>query len=420
MSMHAISCRFWVWIVLFFLAAVPVQAQQTQVRVRVFWRITGINVHPATPPPVIRNIVLATNPPVADDDKPPINISMLFTSEATNGTFSVNMATNTADLPTDQARTIYSGDFDATLTNVVSFSMGYSLDVSIPHVNAVELIPGGPFAMGNSYTGDWNASTWELPVHTVNVSAIWMDRSKKIRSEWDNVVEWATNNGYNLPKLTAPDWSDANLPALVTWSQAVQWCNARSEWDGLTPCYYTSSDKTTVLRAQDPRAISNACVLWYANGWRLPTEAEWEKAARGGLKGMRFPWGDTITHSNANYNSVYPSGVMPYDLGPYTGPDTNVAGYSSPWAGFTRNSYGLIDMAGNAGEWCWDFHSTDWYSQPGATVMDTRGPDAPWVEQVRVNRNARWDTSADRMRVSSRGYVYGENTPLGFRTVRQF
>jgi formylglycine-generating enzyme required for sulfatase activity len=151
----------------------------------------------------------------------------------------------------------------------------------------------------------------------------------------------------------------------------------------------------------------------------LPTEAEWEKAARGGLSGQRFPWGNTISESQANYFGYPYNAVGVYDLGPYIGFNTNFntgsPPYTSPVGYFAANGYGLYDMAGNVEEWCWDYYATT-YGQP--TTTNPTGPVGPLSD--RVLRGGDWDDEANIARSAYR-YVSlpsFANDLIGFRCVR--
>jgi formylglycine-generating enzyme len=282
----------------------------------------------------------------------------------------------------------------------------------------VLLIAAGSFTMGNCMSPSEGNSS-ELPLHTVTVSAFCMDANLVTYSLWTNVYHWAISHGYSFDNTGSG--KAANHPVqTVNWYDVVKWCNARSERESREPCYYADTNQTTVYRSGAIILATN-CVNWAANGYRLPTEAEWEKAARGGAAGHRFPrWdADTINWNRANYYAR--PGFYAYDVNHTGGYDTNFTSgghpFTSPVGSFAPNGYGLYDMAGNVCEWCWDYYSDTYYGSSPST--DPRGP-APASYTVLRGGSFEFDAGAARCAArncapASTGYNY-----IGFRCVRRF
>jgi len=220
-------------------------------------------------------------------------------------------------------------------------------------VQAMVSIPGGSFQMGDNLRDPAAAASYATPVHSVTISPFSLERHETTYAQWRSVYDWAVAHGYDFdsPGRNGALQLGTHMPVTqIGWYDVVKWLNARSEKEGRAPVYYTDASRTAVYRS-GRIDVTDAAVDWAAGGYRLPTDAEWEWAARGGLSGQVYPWGNVLDPSRANYDR---------------GTSTSVGSYPA-------NGYGLHDMAGNVWEWTWDWQAAD-YSADAAGVTDPHGP----------------------------------------------
>ena len=239
-------------------------------------------------------------------------------------------------------------------------------DLPSPLVKAV-LVDGGTFPQGKR-TLDPAAEG-----RTVTVSSFWMAEAEVTQSQYRAVT------GQSPSRFSG----EVNPVERVSWYDAVAFCNALSEKEGLKAVYTIDGTKVTAD--------------WTATGWRLPTEAEWEFAARGGTHSQGFAFSGSDEADKVGYG-FYNSGKR-----------------TSPVKSLLPNELGIYGLSGNVWEWCWDWYEFDRSNLP---ATDPRGPA---VGTDKVNRGGGWN---DDFLDSMRPYFRADDGPdakdddLGFRIVR--
>ena len=274
----------------------------------------------------------------------------------------------------------------ALLVGFLAFAVGASpvgdsdeiyeeMEGRMPPVGMVR-IPAGTFEMGSA---DEEAYDDEQPVHTVHINAFYMDEYEVTNAQFKAFVDANPQWQKSRPGFYLRYWHGNDYPSREA-EHPVVWVNWRA---------------------------AMAYAEWA--GKRLPTEAEWEYAARGGLEGQKYPWGDTITSNDANYDEH--------------------AGDTTPVGAYAANGYGLYDMAGNVREWCLDAYDADFYAESHDSRNPLAGGDSiKWlcenftsipIDSDRVLRGGSWDSSAATLRVAARDRFTpsAPNDTLGFRCV---
>lgn len=260
--------------------------------------------------------------------------------------------------------------------------------VSAPIPEDFVRIEGGTFQMGSPEEEPWRSADETL--HDVTVSAFYMSRYELTQKAYAAVT------GNHPSHFSGDDLPVEN----VSWLDAIAYCNARSEAEGLTPAYTVSAQEVT----WDCRA----------DGYRLPTEAEWEYACRAGTT-TPFYIAESPSADQTNYYGHYPYGIEDnyFSQDNLTVKPGEYRQTTLPVGSFEPNPNGLYDMYGNVSEWVWDYYGT----YPTAPAADPTGPESG---TLRVYRGGGWNDFAKNMRSAYRAAMEQDRGSfnLGIRLVR--
>jgi formylglycine-generating enzyme required for sulfatase activity len=259
-------------------------------------------------------------------------------------------------------------------------------------------INGGTFMMG-SPVDELERFDWEGPQHQVTVSSFYMGKYQVTQKEWYEIMGTTVlqqRDKANRDYVIIGEGD--NYPMYyVNWYEVIEYCNRRSQREGLTPAYTVSGTDVTWNRN--------------ANGYRLPTEAEWEYACRAGTT-TPFSTGNNITTSQANYDGKHDNNATGL-LNHNTTDKGEFRERTTPVGSFAPNAWGLYDMYGNVDEWCWD-----WYGDYGSGAQTD--PTGAVSGYKRVLRGGSWLSLGQYLGSAGRdgNLPYGRDYRFGFRLAR--
>jgi len=304
-------------------------------------------------------------------------------------------------------------------------------------------IAGGEFSMGSESSADSlcaipGVTRDAQPVHRVAVDGFWVDATEVTNEDFAAFISATGYVTVAERPLDPRDFPGAPADALVPGStvftapgRPVNLRNAMEWWQYVPGANWRHPDgPTSTLTGRERHPVVQIAyedAVAYARwaGKRLPTEAEWEFAARGGLTGNLYPWGNDLVPHGTHHANTH-QGTFPHTN---TAADGFVA--TAPAGSFAPNGYGLHDMAGNVWEWVSDWYRPDYYAElaaSGVVARNPRGPDEPFdpaepSARKRVHRGGSYlctDQYCSRYLVGTRGKgeVSTASNHLGFRTVK--